>query len=103
MRDRFENLIKSSKPVVVDFFTEWCGPCKAMAPVLSSVKDQLRDNVRIIKVDVDRNPFLATRYNVRSVPTIMVFKDGIIQWSGSGVINAGRLIDILREVIVECR
>jgi len=103
MRDRFVNLIRSSKPVVVDFYAEWCGPCKVMIPVLNSVKDKLRDKVRIIKVNVDKNPFIAKEFNVRSVPTILIFKDGILHWSGTGVIDAEELTGILKEVNAEAK
>jgi thioredoxin 1 len=98
MRDRFKNLISSAKPVVVDFYTSWCGPCKDMVPVLQMVKDKMKNNVRIVKVDVDKNPFIATRYNVRTVPTITIFKDGEPVWSVAGVTGAEELIEVLENV-----
>jgi len=98
MRDRFIHLISSAKPVVVDFYTNWCGPCKDMVPVLQMVKDKMKDNVRIVKVDVDKNPFIATRYNVRTVPAITIFKDGEPVWSFSGVTGPEELIEVLQSV-----
>ena len=73
----FESVVlKSDKPVLVDFFAEWCGPCKAMAPALDQVADALKDSVTVVKVDVDQSPAIAQTYNVRAMPTLMVFKGG---------------------------
>ena len=76
MNGRFLNIINSDKPVLVDFFAEWCGPCKQMSPVLKEVKSELKENIRIIKVDVDKNPMIATHYQINSIPTVIVLKKG---------------------------
>ena len=71
--NNFNNIINSEKPVLVDFFAEWCGPCKTMAPILKDVKTQLQENATIIKIDVDKNPEVASIYQIRSVPTLIMF------------------------------
>ena len=80
----FNEMIQSEKPVLVDFFAEWCGPCKMMSPILKEVKDSLGDEVTIIKVDVDKNPQAAAAYQVQGVPTLIVFKKGFFyEWEES--------------------
>lgn len=92
---KFEDIINSEKPVLVDFFATWCGPCKMMHPILEELHDRIGDKARIIKVDIDQNQNLASFYNVRSVPTLMVFKNGNIEWRESGVQQAAKLEQIL--------
>ncbi len=99
MQGRFENIINSEKPVLVDFYAEWCGPCKAMAPVLKQVKEALNDQVRIIKVDVDHNPAIAGRFDIRSVPTLMLFRQGRKVWSASGVRPAEEIKRVVEKVL----
>ena len=93
----FNEMIHSDKPVLVDFFAEWCGPCKMMSPILKEVKDSLGDAVTIIKVDVDKNPQAAAAYQVQGVPTLIVFKNGKPLWRQSGVVPKNGLINILQQ------
>lgn len=95
--NNFNNLINSEKPVLVDFFAEWCGPCKTMAPILKDVKTQLQDNATIIKIDVDKNPEVASIYQIRSVPTLVMFKKGQPVWKQSGVVPANELIRLFNQ------
>jgi len=94
----FSKIINQSKPVLVDFHAEWCGPCKMMAPILKQVKDELGDRVAIIKIDVDKNQSIAAKYQVRGVPTLIVFKNGEIKWRQSGVVQKNDLVRILQSV-----
>lgn len=93
----FNQLINSDKPVLVDFFAEWCGPCKLMAPILEKVKKNLGEKVSIIKIDVDRNPNAASVYGIQGVPTLMIFKSGKILFRQSGVIEEARLVSMLNQ------
>jgi len=94
---KFGELIKSETPVLVDFSAEWCGPCKMMVPVLHQVKDEMKDEVKILKIDTDRNPRLAERFNIRGVPTLMIFRNGQSLWRQSGVVGANDLVKIIRQ------
>ena len=96
---KFQNIINSKQPVLVDFYADWCGPCKQMPPILKDVKNDLKEHVRIIKVNVDKNPFIATKYQIRSIPTVMIFKNGKDIWKGLGVRPAQELKSVLREHI----
>jgi thioredoxin 1 len=91
MIGKFKNIINSSRPVLVDFYAEWCVPCKQIPPILKEVKDEFREQVRIIKVDVDRNPNIATKYQIKSIPTVILFKDGEPKWTGMGVRTAAEI------------
>lgn len=95
----FEEIINQDKPVLVDFFATWCGPCKTQAPILDDVKKKLGDSISIIKIDVDKNQNVASKFQVRSVPTLMIFKKGILKWRQSGIFSAGDLERFLNEQI----
>ncbi|PIB31627.1 thioredoxin [Gaetbulibacter sp. 5U11] len=92
---KFSEIINQDKPVLVDFFAEWCGPCKTMSPILKDVKDNLKDRVSIIKIDVDKNQELASKYQVRGVPTLLLFKNGKQVWRQSGVLQKNELINVI--------
>ena len=91
----FREIIQSDKPVLVDFFATWCGPCKMMTPILHDVKTALGDKVSIIKIDVDKNPEVAAQFQVQGVPTLIIFKKGAVQWRQSGVVQAKELKELL--------
>lgn len=92
----FKELIGGSKPVVVDFSAEWCGPCRAMKPILEDFKRRIGDAATVIKVDIDRNPAAAQAYGIQGVPTLIIFKGGRALWRRSGVMSADQLMEALR-------
>lgn len=99
METKFEEIIKSEKPVLIDFFATWCGPCKMMHPVLEELHADLGDKVRIIKIDIDKNQELAMQQGVRSVPTLMIYKNGERLWRESGYRPASELMAVLGQYI----
>lgn len=97
MSNSFENIIKSEKPVLIDFFATWCGPCKMLAPVLKEVKDSLGERITILKIDVDKNQELSSKYQVRGVPTMILFQNGKQLWRQSGVFTKDEIIKTIVE------
>lgn len=95
----FKDIINSEKPVLVDFFATWCGPCQMLLPVLNQVKDSLQDRITIIKIDVDKNQDLAQKQQVRGVPTMMLFQNGKQLWRQSGVLTKEEIINIILDKI----
>jgi thioredoxin 1 len=93
----FQEVINSSKPVLVDFSAEWCGPCKMMAPILKQTKDQLGDKATIIKVDVDKNRQAAEHFQIQGVPTLILFKNGKVLWRQSGVVQMNALVQVINQ------
>lgn len=97
MSNSFENIIKSEKPVLIDFFATWCGPCKTLAPILKQVKDSLGERITIIKIDVDKNQELAAKYQVRGVPTMVLYQNGKQLWRQSGVLSKEEILKTILE------
>ncbi len=97
MKNSFKTIISSKIPVLIDFYADWCGPCKALAPILKQVKEELGAKVKIIKIDVDKNQPLSVKYQVRGVPTMLLFKNGKQLWRQSGIIQKNDIISIIKQ------
>ena len=97
MKGNFEKLISSSKPILIDFYADWCGPCKAQMPILKKLAESLKDQIRIIKINIDTNQAITSRYSVKSVPTLMLFKEGNLLWRKSGLQTNTQLTKVIEE------
>ncbi len=95
----FQDIINADKPVLVDFYATWCGPCKAQAPILEDLAKRVGDTARIIKIDVDKNPAVASRYSIQGVPTLMIFKNGKVLWRQSGVVQTKQLESVIQQFV----
>ena len=95
--EKFNELIQSTKPVLVDFYAEWCGPCQIMQPRILDVAERIGDDAKVIQIDIDKEKELATRFRIQSVPTLIIFKNGKQQWRQSGLISAHALMQLLKE------
>ncbi len=96
MKSKFSEIIMDSKPVLVDFHADWCGPCKTLAPILKEAKVELGDGVKIVKIDVDKNQPLADKYQVKGVPTMILFKKGKQLWRQSGVVPKAEIVQLIK-------
>ncbi|GAB2990808.1 thioredoxin [uncultured Cyclobacterium sp.] len=93
----FSEIIKGDQPVLVDFYATWCGPCKMMQPILTETAGKVGGKAKIIKIDVDKNPMAASRYQVKSVPTLILFQKGKVVWRKAGVVQSHQLVDIINK------
>lgn len=94
---KFDELINRDSPVLVDFYADWCGPCKMQAPILEDLKERMGDAASIIKIDVDKNPEVAAKYGIRSIPTLIIFRNNEIRWRQSGVFPVNELERLIKE------
>jgi thioredoxin 1 len=98
MRVTFQDLIASEKPILIDFFATWCGPCRMVTPILEDLKKDMGDDLQIYKIDVDQNPGLAQNYRIQSVPTLMIFQNGEVKWRAAGVQSKAALKQVLNNL-----
>ena len=97
---KFKDLINGDKPVLIDFFAEWCGPCKTLAPIIKEVKSGFGDDLVILKIDIEKNQSIASKLGIRGVPTMILYKAGKQVWRQSGVVPANQLTEIIKQQLV---
>ena len=95
MKGSFKNIIQSETPVLIDFYADWCAPCKMLTPILKDVKQEIGDRLKVLKIDVDSNSSIASKYQIRGVPTMMLFKEGKVLWRQSGVMPKDAILDAI--------
>lgn len=100
-KNSFSEVIKGDTPVLVDFYADWCGPCKMVPPILKELKKRMGDAIHILKVDTEKNPDVAIRYQVRGIPNLILFKHGKVIWQQAGVVQAGQLEQIIKQKLQE--
>jgi thioredoxin 1 len=98
-KESFNDIIQGDKPVLIDFFAEWCGPCKLMKPILTELRQRMGDKIRILKVDVDKSPVVSSAFDIQSVPTLIVIQNKNILWRQAGVIQAAQLEKIITQFL----
>lgn len=98
-RTSFEKLINSDTPVLIDFYADWCGPCKAFAPILKEIKKEVEDNVRVVKIDVDKNKTISAKLQIRSIPTIHLYRNGNLHWEAKGVQSKSEILQRIESCI----
>ena len=99
-KETFNDIIQGDKPVLIDFFAEWCGPCKLMKPILTELRQRMGDKIRILKVDVDKSPVVSSAFDIQSVPTLMLIRNKDIVWRQAGVVQASQLEQIINQFLV---
>lgn len=99
INSRFKQIIKSQRPVLVDFYAEWCQPCRQLEPILKAVKDRYRESIRILRVNVDHNRMIPSQFNVKNLPTLMLFQSGSVKWVKEGVVEASELNNVISEYV----
>lgn len=97
--EKFNDIINGDKPVLVDFYATWCGPCKAMSPIIEEIGKELQNEVRVLKIDVDKNQQAASQYQVQAVPTLIIFKNGVAVWRNAGAMDKASLVQQIKSFV----